>query len=232
MLHVILLIGRLEVARDCFRTHRLYLLGLHFGFALELEAFKGILVRGFGLELLRLVLGKADDGAALGSDFLQHFIVLFEFALLLLGEALFVVALSFKRQRVEWILWLLLVEDIALAVLPVRKALLVVAGAQDGFSLIDILVVLLQRWLHMVALINNLVCSVAVHFVWVDDLRFFLQVECLRCLDHKCALPVESEVLLVATQQSLRVWVPHKLICASSAALSFIAYSSQKAVRL
>ena len=82
------------------------------------------------------------------------------------------------------------------------------------------------------ALVNDFVSSVAVHFVWVDDLGFFLKVECLWGLDHECALPAESEILLVAAEQSLWVGVPHELICASSAALSLVAHSVQKSVRL
>lgn len=124
--------------------------------------------------------------------------MLSKFPLLLLGETLFVVAFSLERQGVEWVLRLLFVEDITLAIFPVREALLVVTCANYWLSLVNVLVVFLQRWLNVVTLVNDFVSCVAVHFVWIDDLGFFFKVECLWCLDHQGALPIQSEVLLVA----------------------------------
>jgi len=44
-----------------------------------------------------------------------------QFSLLLFSEILFIIGFSFEWQRVEWILRMLLMEDIIGSILPIRE---------------------------------------------------------------------------------------------------------------
>jgi hypothetical protein len=59
------------------------------------------------------------------TDFLQHFLVLFEFLHLLLSVLLFVARIAFERERVERVLGVFLMVDVAMSILPVGELLLV-----------------------------------------------------------------------------------------------------------
>ena len=136
---------------------------------------------------------------------------------------MFVVAFTLERQRVKWVLWLFFMEDIALTILPVREALLVVAGSNNWLLLIVVLCTLLKGWLNLVALVRYLVLSVALHPVGVDDFGLLLKVECFLSFAHQGALPVELEIFLVTTEKCFWIWVSNKLVGTSSFSLGFIA---------
>ena len=124
MLDVVLLIKRVEMRGYRLRDDRLNFLRLHLGLRHELEALIRVLVGRLAFELCWFVLPQADDillRAAHLTNRRQHSIVLLEFFLLFLSEALRISRLTLKRQRVEWILRVLLVEDVLLAILPVRE---------------------------------------------------------------------------------------------------------------
>ena len=123
-------------------------------------------------------------------------------------------------------------EDITLTILPVREALLVVAGSNNWFLLIVVLCTLLKRWLNLVALVGDFVLRVALHSVRIDDFGLLLKVECLLGFTHQGALPIKLEIFLVSTEKCFWIWVSNKLVSASCFSLGFVTNALQNVVRL
>lgn len=124
MLDEFLLIKCVEVRGQGLRDDRLDHLRLHFRLCYELEALVGVHVRRLALELYRFVLAQADHillGATNLTNGGEHPVVLLELSHLLFSIVLRVIGLALERQRVEWVLRVLLVEYILLSVLPVGE---------------------------------------------------------------------------------------------------------------
>jgi len=133
-----------------------------------------------------------------------------------LSEVVFVRRASVERQRIVRVLGVLFVEDIIVAVLPVRERCLVRARLLDGL-----------RWMcHFLNFLFGLqallsselafVCSRHVHLVRVDDLGLFFEVECLLVVFDLCCGQLAVVVLTVVGEESLWVGVAHEPVRAAS----------------
>ena len=142
MLDEFLLIKCVEVRGQGLRDDRLDHLRLRFRLRYQLEALVGLHVRRLALELCRFVLAQADHvllGAANLTNGGEHFIVLPELSLLLFSIVLRVIGLALERQRVEWVLRVLLMEYILLSILPVGERLHVTRLRQNWLAIVRIL---------------------------------------------------------------------------------------------
>ena len=159
--------------------------------------------------------------------------MLFEFSLLFLRIALLVGAFTLEGQGVEGILWFFFMEDVVLPVFPVGETLHVVARPDDRLLLVVVLLEFLKLGLDFMTLVGRLVLGVLVHGVGVDDFSFLLEVECLCSVVHAIRLlSAELEIFLVATEESLGVWVPHEFIGAPSLSLRLVTNSLKNIVGL
>ena len=109
----------------------------------------------------------------------KHLLHAFELFLLSLSEVVLVRRSSVERQRVVWILRVLLVEDVILAIVPV--------GERGSIC------TCLLNWLGRFGSLNNaglgllalfssilcLVCCLQIHAMRVDNLAFFFKIESL-----------------------------------------------------
>lgn len=136
MLDKLLLIKCIKMRGHRLGKNRAHLLSVHLGSALKLEALVSLHIGRLTLESVRLVLREAYHRGAVVADGLQHFVVFSQFSLLLLGEILLVRRLTFEWQRVEWVLWVLLMENVVLTIFPVGEVFLVGRLAYDGFFLV------------------------------------------------------------------------------------------------
>jgi len=125
MLDVILLIKCIKVRWVSLRHYRSNFLRLNLGFLLQFKALIDFLICGLAFESLWFILGQTDYGIRWLTYLLEHFVVLLQSLLLFLCIVLGVIWLTFKRQRVEWILRVLLMENICITVLPIREWFLV-----------------------------------------------------------------------------------------------------------
>ena len=135
--------------------------------------------------------------------------------LLLLGVGVLVGRPASKRQCVVRILGMLLMEDIILAVVPVRKTGVVAGGLGDGLGRFDYLIDLRCGSLAFLATELGLVGCRQVHIVRVDDLAFFLEIEGLLVVLHVRLGQLAVVILLVVRIQSLRIRVPDKPVDAA-----------------
>lgn len=95
---------------------------------------------------------------------------------------------------------MLLVEDIVATIPPIREAFLVAAGAQYGSLLIVCFLEFLLLWAHLKVLICVSTRRSQIHLMWVDNLRFLLEVECLALFWDNSLFVFPLEVFLIATQ--------------------------------
>ena len=123
-------------------------------------------------------------------------------------------------------------EDVALTISPVGVTLLVVACSNDWFFLVVELCIFFQGWLYFMTLVRNFILSFMLHSMWVDNFRFFLQVECLLGFAHHGTLSIEFEIFLVSAEKSFWIWVSDKLIGASCFPLGLVANPLKNIVRL
>ena len=110
------------------------------------------------------------------SDSLLHSAELLSWPLVVM---LGVSGLTLERERVEWVLRMLLVEDVLLAVVPVWVAGHVTRSLLDWLWNILQLLVLWQIVDGSLLSESDLVRRGQVHSVGVDNLGLLLQVECL-----------------------------------------------------
>lgn len=126
---------------------------------------------------MRLILAERHDALRLDADLLQHVIMLLQLAHLLLREVLFVIRLALERQRVEGVLRMLLVEDVVLAILPVREVLLIAGEPDYGLAVVvEVFACSLLR-AGVVTGVGDGAGGLHFHAVGVDDSGFLLQVE-------------------------------------------------------
>lgn len=85
--------------------------------------------------------------------------------------------LSGERKRVEWILWVLLVENIIFTVIPIWEASHIAGSHLDWLFWVSNFLVFWHflNWLLLSEI--NFVCCGEVHFMWVDDFSFFFKVK-------------------------------------------------------
>ena len=62
--------------------------------------------------------------------------MLFQFSLLFFIEVLFIIRFTLKWQRIEWILWMLLVKYIVLTIFPIWEVLLIRRKSNNWFFII------------------------------------------------------------------------------------------------
>ena len=127
MLHEVLLVKCLEVALNRLRLDGLNRMSLNLRPGGKFESLIGILVGGFGFEGHWFVRFQGDNVSIISylTDTFQHFVVLPQFLILLLGETLRIRGLTLERQRVDWVLRLLFVEDVLVSILPVGEGFLI-----------------------------------------------------------------------------------------------------------
>ena len=100
-------------------------LRLNLGFLLQFKALIHFLICGLTFESLWFILGQTDYGIRWLTYLLKHLVVLLQSLLLFFCIVLSIIRLTLKRQRVEWILRVLLMENICITVLPIREWFLV-----------------------------------------------------------------------------------------------------------
>ena len=196
----LLLVVGVKVSGHCLGEDWAHLLGVYFRSTLKLEPLVSFHVSCLALESVRLVLRKSDSCGASTAfpNLLKHFIVLSKSFLLFLGEILFVTRLSFKWKRVERILRMLLMENVTLSIFPIWKSFRICALSNNGFSLC----VSLPHKFFLRLNFEILICIVTggsrVHFMRIDNFRFFFQIECFSLLDYDCVPELFLEIFLVA----------------------------------
>ena len=106
-------------------------------------------------------------------------------------------------------------EDIILAIVPVRKTGSITRSLGDGFGRFDYLIDFGCGTFTFFALELGLVGCRQVHIVRVDDLAFFLEIEGLLVVLHVRLGQLAVVILLVVGIQSLRIRVPDKPVDAA-----------------
>jgi len=138
-----------------------------------------------------------------------------KFLLLLKRKTLSVVRFTFEWQRVEWILWMLLMEDVAVAILPIWKCCSICWILKNWFFVFLVLLWVSSFWFDVGAFELVSSHSLALHAVRVDYLCFLLKVEGFLLLYLKSSLQRLHKVLLITCKQALWVWIANELICNS-----------------
>jgi len=123
MLHEFLLIECVVMTWQSFRDYGFYLLSLHLWSAYELEAFIILLIGSLTFENKRFVSLQGDNVGTAPALFLsylsQHLIVFSKLPLLLFIVVHSVTRITFEWKRIEWVLRMLLMENITLTVFPI-----------------------------------------------------------------------------------------------------------------
>lgn len=120
--------------------------------------------------------------------------------------------IALKWKGVEWILWLFLMEDISLTILPVGEVLCITTESQDWLVRVVSLCLFLKKRFDFMLFVCCLILSVTVHWMRVYDFCLFLKVKCFLLLDQERALGILLKVFLVATSKVLGIWISHKLV--------------------
>ena len=148
--------------------------------------------------------------------FVQELLHAFQLAGLALGEILFVSRTTIERKRVVRVLWVLLMEDVILAVVPVGEGGMVGACLLDGLRGLHNFTLLGLGALSFLASEPGLVRRDKVHGVRVDDLGFFLKVEGLLMALNLCLCKLAVVILTVVREQRFWVGVSDETISAAS----------------
>lgn len=212
VLDKLFLIKSVKMSGHCLGDDRSDLLRLHLRLALKLKSLISLHVGGLTFKPLGFVLRKPYNRGAFLANLFEHFVVLLQFPLLLFREVLFVARLTFEGQRVEWVLRMLLMEDVIIAVLPIRETFLVGRLANNRLPLIVGPLDHLLLWLHLEILVSVAASGAQIHLMWVDYLRLLLQVERFTILQHDGVLQLVGELFLVAGAQALGIGVPDELV--------------------
>ena len=172
VLYEFFLIECLEVRWHCLWNYCFDLLCLNFRSSLQFKILVVLLVGRFTFEFKRLILAHRDQRFALTYLF-QHFIMLSKFSLLLLSIVLLVIWSPLEWKRVEWILRVLLVENIVVTILPVREAFLVKWLTHYWFWIIVWSSDLFLFWFELEWFVGASISCIHVHFVWIDNFSLF-----------------------------------------------------------
>ena len=117
---------------------------------------------------------------------LKKLVHAFKLICLSLGIVVFVCGTPIEWQRIVRVLWVLLMEDIVFAIVPVGERSVVGARLLDWlWSFLDLSMLSLSS----LALFTSELClvgSVHIHSVWVDDLALFLKVKGLLMAFNFC----------------------------------------------
>lgn len=177
---------------------------------------------------MRFVLGETDHRGTFSAltDWLLHFVVLPKLSLLFLCEGLLVARLTLKGKRVEWVLRMLLMENVILPVFPIWKIFSVSACSDYWFLFCISLFYKSFFWLNLEIFVSVITSSPCVHFMRIYDFRFLFQVECFSVFDHYSVSQLILKIFLVTRAHGLGVWVSNELICAPSFPSTLIACES------
>ena len=157
MLYKVLFIERFEVSGHGFGDHWDHLLSLYSWLLCQLKALVCLLVGGLTLESKGLVVIHVDYTRLAALPYsLEHFIVLPQFSLLDLIEALLVAGVALKRQGVEGVLGVFFVINVVDAVSPVGERLLVAGLTEDWLALVFVLPYLLKFRLYFKLFVGRL----------------------------------------------------------------------------
>ena len=181
---------------------------------------------------MRLVLAQGHDALRFDSDLLQHVIMFFQLSHLLFREVLLIVRLALEGQRVEGVLWVLLVEDVVLAVLPVWEVLLIAREADDGFGIVVKLPALAFLRAGVVVRVSHATSRLHFHAVRVDDFGLFFEVERFAFLNDERVLQLLLEVFLVAAEQRLGIGVANELVSATGLASSLVLWIKRSGIEI
>ena len=124
--------------------------------------------------------------------------------------------LPLEWKRVEWELWVLLMEYVILSIVPVRVTCLVTGGLNDWFWWPNNLLMLWQVFDSLSSHKVCFVCCWQVHFVRVNNLCFLLKIECLLVILNLSLCQLPMIVLSIVREKSLWVWISHESIGTSS----------------
>lgn len=125
-------------------------------------------------KFMRFILAQMNYGTLTLADLLEHFFVLSELSLLLLCETLLVTRIALERERIKWILWVLLVVNIVVTILPVGEWLLIRGLTKDWFMFILMNFELLLLRFNLIFLIWALSSRPSFHSMRIDNFSFFL----------------------------------------------------------
>jgi hypothetical protein len=136
-----------------------------------------------------------------------------DFRHLVWGEGLLVLGVAAERQRVDRVLWVLLMENVSVAISPVRVVHLV-RTVELHWLLAELVVKIDQvSTLPVAAVVNLTLSRLQIHLVGIDDLGFLLQVE--SALVVLCKSTFTLKLFLVVAVGFGRVWVAYKSIVAT-----------------
>lgn len=122
--------------------------------------------------------------------------------------------LSLEGQAVDGVLWVSLMENVLLSVVPVGEARHVARRLLDGLWHVLKLLVLWQLVNSSLLGEGDFVRSAQVHLVRVDDLSFLLQVERLLVAIHFCLSQLAIVVLTVVGEEGPWIWITHESVSA------------------
>ena len=168
MLNEFFFIECLEVGWHCLWNYCFNLLRLNFRSCLQFKILVVLLVGCFTFEFKWLILAHGNQWFAFAYLF-QHFIMLFQFSLLLLCKVLLVIWRSLEWKRVKWVLRVLFVENIIVTILPVWEAFLIKWLTHYWFRIIVWSSDLFLLWFELEWFIGASISCIHVHFMWIDN---------------------------------------------------------------
>ena len=140
---------------------------------LQFKSLISFLISSFRLKLLWFILTKTNQSIRLCPNLLQHFIVFFQFASLVLIETLFIIWFTLERQRIKWILRVFFMKYIVLTIFPVWKILLIRRKSNDWFFFIIYFFSFFISRSNLKIFEILVFCSFHIHLMRVDNFTFF-----------------------------------------------------------
>jgi len=190
----------IEMTWQSFRPNSFNDLSLNLRSRLHFESLESFLIGSLRLELWRFILTQTDHGIWALSNSLQHFVMLFQFSLLLFVVVLFVIRFTFKWQRIEWILWMLLVKYIILTIFPIWEVLLIRRKSNNWFFFIIYFFSFFISRSNLKIFEILVFCSFHIHLMRVDNFTFFFQIKSFSILNDNCIFEFLLIVFLITTQ--------------------------------
>lgn len=152
----------------------------------------------------------------------NQFLLSFKLSELGICEVLLVSWLSLERQRVEWVLGVLLMKDVLFAVVPVGESCLVWRHLNNRLAVVSEFLVLWVLRQSFFSLVNGLVCGCEVHLVGVDYFGLFLKVESILMILNFSLFDLAVVVLSVVWEKNLGIRVLNKPVGTSCVTNTFI----------
>ena len=174
MLNKLFFVECIEMTWQSFRSNSFNDLSLNLRSRLHFESLESFLIGSLRLELWRFILAQTDHGIWALSNSLQHLVMLFQFSLLLFVVVLFVIRFTFKWQRIEWILWMLLVKYIILTIFPIWEVLLIRRKSNNWFFIVIHFFKFFGSRTNFEVFKCISTSCFHTHLMWINNFTFFL----------------------------------------------------------